>query len=80
MTLPLCGSGLIALARGVAKVRMSMAWTGRVLPCFVIHLVFNGVQVIGLLFEHFRQAAEPEQRAAARALYELLPQAPGLFL
>lgn len=29
------------------------ARTGRVLPCFVIHLVFNGLQVAGLVLEYF---------------------------
>jgi len=56
------------------------AWTGRVLPCFVIHLVFNGVQVIMLLFEHFIGAGEPQPQKAAPALYELLTHAPPLFL
>jgi membrane protease YdiL (CAAX protease family) len=56
------------------------AWTGRVLPCFVIHLVFNGVQVVGLLFGHFRPESEPQQKAAARALYQLFTHAPSLFL
>ena len=55
------------------------AWTGRVLPCFVIHLVFNGVQVIGLLYSHFRPESEPQQKAAARALYELLTHSATLF-
>ncbi len=56
------------------------AWTGRVLPCFVIHLVFNGVQVIGLLHAHFRPGSEPQQQAAARAIYELLTHAPSPLL
>jgi membrane protease YdiL (CAAX protease family) len=29
------------------------ARTGRVLPCFVIHLIFNGLQVAALIFEYF---------------------------
>ena len=29
------------------------AVTGRVLPCFIIHLVFNGVQVAGLIYTYF---------------------------
>jgi len=29
------------------------ALTGRVLPCFIIHLVFNGVQVAGLIYTYF---------------------------
>ena len=29
------------------------AYTGRVLPCFVIHLVFNAVQVAILIFDYF---------------------------
>ena len=30
------------------------ALTGRVLPCFIIHLVFNSVQVAGLIYEYFQ--------------------------
>lgn len=30
------------------------ARTGRLLPCFIIHLVFNGLQVAGLVYEYFR--------------------------
>jgi membrane protease YdiL (CAAX protease family) len=43
--------GLLSVA--LTSVR---ALTGRVLPCFIIHLVFNGVQVAGLVYEYFRPA------------------------
>lgn len=39
------------------------ARTGRLLPCFVIHLVFNGIQCVGLVLEHFR----PQETGAAVA-------------
>ena len=29
------------------------ARTGRLLPCFIIHLVFNGIQAAGLIYEYF---------------------------
>jgi membrane protease YdiL (CAAX protease family) len=41
--------GLLSVA--LTSVR---ALTGRVLPCFIIHLVFNGVQVAGLIYEYFQ--------------------------
>ena len=47
------------------------ARTGRVLPCFVIHLVFNGIQVFGLVFEHVRPSTE-DGAAAPGALVSLV--------
>ncbi len=71
-------AAIVLLSFSLTVVR---AWTGRVLPCFVIHLVFNGVQVIGLLYQHFRPESEPQQKAAAAgALYELLAHVHPLFL
>jgi membrane protease YdiL (CAAX protease family) len=41
------------------------AVTGRVLPCFIIHLVYNGVQVAILIFEYFRPHTPPGEAQAA---------------
>ncbi len=43
------------------------ARTGRLLPCFVIHLVFNGLQSLAIVFEpYLRQfGAQPEKQTAA---------------
>jgi membrane protease YdiL (CAAX protease family) len=43
------------------------ARTGRVLPCFVIHLVFNGLQVVALLAEQFAPARDDAETQAALA-------------
>lgn len=40
------------------------ATTGRVLPCFVIHLVFNGIQVFDLVLEYVRRRPEEAVPAA----------------
>lgn len=40
------------------------AWTGSLLPCVVTHLIFNGVQGIGLLFLPDKFLDAPTQKAA----------------
>jgi membrane protease YdiL (CAAX protease family) len=52
------------------------AFTGRLLPCFVMHLVFNGLQSLYIILEPYMQApgASGEQKAAvvemiARAIH-----------
>jgi len=51
-----------ALAFALTYVR---ARTGRVLPCFVIHLVFNGIQCALLVYEYFFPL--PQQPAGTQA-------------
>jgi hypothetical protein len=43
------------------------AYTGRLLPCFVMHLVFNGIQSIFIIIEPYLPHSAPgdEQKAAA---------------
>lgn len=41
--------GLLGFALTYVRAR-----TGRVLPCFVIHLVFNGITCAGLVYEYFQ--------------------------
>lgn len=52
------------------------AWTGRVLPCVVIHLVFNGIQCAWLVIEYFHPlpARNEAQASVFAALAALLPQ------
>jgi membrane protease YdiL (CAAX protease family) len=46
------------------------AWTGRLLPCFIIHLVFNGIQSAIMLAEPYLQQAAPEvEKAPAVAAF-----------
>lgn len=54
------------------------AATGRVLPCVVIHFIFNGVQVAGLIYEFFRPSGQTPAAEPA-ALVELLRLAPTLL-
>ncbi|MGH9903747.1 MAG: CPBP family intramembrane glutamic endopeptidase, partial [Pyrinomonadaceae bacterium] len=35
------------------------ARTGSVLPCFIIHLVFNSIQVAVLIYEYFHPTMDP---------------------
>ena len=49
------------------------ARTGRVLPCFVIHLIYHALQVAGLIAEYFQPGGQPaggaqQQQAALSAL------------
>lgn len=44
--------GLLGFALTYVRAR-----TGRLLPCVVIHLVFNGIQVVGLIYEYLRKDA-----------------------
>ena len=44
---------IIAVALLSFVLTMTRALTGRLLPCFIIHLVFNGIQSLILLFEPF---------------------------
>jgi membrane protease YdiL (CAAX protease family) len=49
------------------------AYTGRVLPCIIIHFIFNGVQVAGLLYNYFRpDKPAAETQAALSALFKCL--------
>lgn len=52
---------------------MIRARTGRLLPCFVIHLLFNGVQSVILVLEpYFKNYVEKEAAPAPGLLVELL--------
>ncbi|MDQ3821227.1 MAG: CPBP family intramembrane metalloprotease [Acidobacteriota bacterium] len=47
---------------------MLRAYTGRLLPCFIVHLVFNGIQAVIILIEPYLQSA-PEQKAPALSIF-----------
>jgi hypothetical protein len=68
--------GAIVLLSGALT--LVRAKTGSVLPCFVIHLIFNGLQVIGLLANHF-YGKTPEPPAATGLIQTLLPHAALFF-
>ncbi|MDQ3649943.1 MAG: CPBP family intramembrane metalloprotease [Acidobacteriota bacterium] len=53
------------------------ARTGRLLPCFIIHIVFNGVQVIALIAQYFLQLTKPDG-ATKTALLTLTTHMTGL--
>jgi membrane protease YdiL (CAAX protease family) len=46
------------------------AYTGKLLPCFIVHLVFNGIQAILILIEPYLPHSTPdfEQKAPALAM------------
>lgn len=46
------------------------AYTGRLLPCFIVHLVFNGIQAILILVEPYlrHSSTDLEQKAPALAM------------
>ncbi|MGA9997063.1 MAG: CPBP family intramembrane glutamic endopeptidase, partial [Pyrinomonadaceae bacterium] len=52
--------GLLSLSLTVIR-----AYTGRLLPCFVIHTVFNGLSAIAIVLEPYFNHPNPEQKAAA---------------
>jgi membrane protease YdiL (CAAX protease family) len=47
---------------------MVRARTGRLLPCVVIHTVFNGIQSLGIVFAPYIERLYPEQAAPAPGL------------
>lgn len=49
---------------------MMRAYSGRLLPCYVMHLVFNGLQSIVILFEPYVQPSGGEQKATV--IYTLM--------
>ena len=62
--------GVIA-AVGLLSVSLTIirAYTGRLLPCVVIHFVFNGIQAIVLVIEpHLPKLAQPGEQAAGMLL------------
>lgn len=54
------------------------AWTKSLLPCFIIHLVFNGVQSVLIVFEPYFEKYLPERLQGAH-LPSLVEQVFGLF-
>lgn len=44
------------------------AYTGRLLPCFIVHLVFNGIQAILILIEPYFPQSNVEQKAPAMTM------------
>jgi uncharacterized protein len=55
------------------------ALTGRLLPCFIIHLVFNGIQSILILAEPYLPQAVPEVEQKAPAVVTLAQLVQHLF-
>ena len=51
------------------------AHTGRLLPCFVVHLVFNAIQSLLIVLNPYIEQLSPEQTPAPVA-----PPAPGALL
>jgi membrane protease YdiL (CAAX protease family) len=71
--------GVIA-AVGLLSVSLTLvrAYTGRLLPCFIMHLVFNGIQSAIIIFEpYLRQLFMKSGQEAASILN--LPEAVGFF-
>jgi hypothetical protein len=48
------------------------AYSGRLLPCIVIHLVFNGIQAVILIIEPHLQPLIPSAERAAPALLAII--------
>ena len=44
------------------------ARTGRLLPCFIVHLIFNGIQAFFIAFGPYLERLAPEKPAASAAL------------
>ena len=61
---------IIAVALLSIVLTVVRARTGRLMPCVVIHLVFNGVQAILLIIEpHLHRFAPPVDPAVPPALF-----------
>jgi uncharacterized protein len=48
------------------------AWTGNLLPCIVLHTVFNGLQSVALLLEPFIQTAQDPTVSPTGLIFKLL--------
>ena len=58
---------IVAISLLSISLTLVRALTGRLLPCFVIHLIFNGLQSLYIIFEPYIKApgTSGEQKAAA---------------
>lgn len=61
-------SAIVLLSIALTVVR---AVTGRLLPCFIIHLVFNGIQAVEIVLSPYLRTVDPggEHKAAAITLF-----------
>jgi membrane protease YdiL (CAAX protease family) len=48
------------------------AWTGKLLPCIVIHFVFNGIQSILLIMEPYIEKLVEQQKAEQSFIFRML--------
>ena len=55
------------------------ARTGRLLPCFIIHLVFNGIQSVFIVLQYFYPQLSDPAKTGSLLLTPLLPNAPLLL-
>jgi membrane protease YdiL (CAAX protease family) len=61
----------VILAVSILSLGLTMlrAFSGRLLPCFIVHLIFNGIQAIYIVIEpYLKSAPEIEQKAPAIAM------------
>ena len=54
------------------------AYTGKLLPCFVIHLIFNGIQSLFIVLAPYLQRAAPEQKETVVGLLQPLLRLAGM--
>ena len=64
-------SAILLLSIALTTVR---AVTGRLLPCFIIHLVFNGIQAIEIVLAPYVRTSTPSGENKAAAIIFLLRQ------
>ena len=64
---------IVAVALLSVVLTVVRAYSGRLLPCIVIHLVFNGIQAVILIVEPHVQPLIPSAERAAPAVSFLLP-------
>lgn len=55
--------GVLSLALTVVR-----AYSGRLLPCVVIHFIFNGIQAVGIAFAPYLERTDKAQHAGAAIL------------
>jgi membrane protease YdiL (CAAX protease family) len=66
-------SAIVLLSIALTLVR---AVTGRLLPCFIIHLVFNGIQAVEIVLSPFIRTLDPGGEKKAAAIIFFLRQLP----
>lgn len=63
---------IVAISLLSISLTLVRALTGRLLPCFVIHLIFNGIQSLYIILEPYMKAPGTGGEQKAAAIFEMI--------